>query len=460
MKRTLIKETINKIGEEVLLFGWINSVRSHGKIIFLDLRDYSGIVQLVLNPKDLNLATDLKNESVIEVVGKINQRPESMVKSDIITGKIEIKITELKILSKARTVPFDVSTDGREINEELRMKYRYLDIRRKRMQRNLRTRSDLINFCRKFLLQMDFTEIETPILTKSTPEGARDYLVPSRNHPGNFYALPQSPQQYKQLLMVAGIEKYFQIARCFRDEDLRADRQAEFTQLDMEVSFMTEVEIMEMVEKMFFKLVTKFFPEKKIKEYPFPRIPHSQAIKKWNTDRPDLRSNKDELAFAFIVDFPMFEKHENGYRAEHHPFTLPKSENINEITSNPENILAHQYDLVLNGFEIGGGSVRNQNPKIFEAVFEVLGYSKKEVREKFGHLLSAFEYGAPPHAGIAFGVERFLMILLGEESIREVIAFPKTGDGRDLMMGAPSDDLEKNQLDDLSIKVIKKNEKN
>ncbi len=445
----------------MVISGWVDSVRSHGKIIFIDLRDASGIMQVVLKPDKFPEAEKIRSEWVLQIKGKVKERPDSMINDKIVTGKVELEATNLTILSEAETVPFEVLGDGKDINEEIRMKYRYLDIRRERMRDNLKIRHKITHFFRSFLTEKDFIEVETPILSKSTPEGARDFLVPSRNQKGHFYALPQSPQQYKQLLMVGGLEKYFQFARCFRDEDIRADRQAEFTQLDMEVSFMDRDQILDLVEKMFVKMVKEIFPEKKIQQVPFPRITHSEAMKKWNIDRPDLRKNPDdpnELAFAFVVDFPMFEKFDGGWRAEHHPFTKPTTDDPEEIKNNPKEIKSLQYDLVLNGEEVGGGSIRTVKPEILKAIFEVLGHSESEVEEKFGHLLNAFKYGAPPHGGIAFGFERVLMMILGEENIREVMAFPKTGDGRDLMMEAPSADLSKEQLEELSIEIKEEDE--
>lgn len=455
MKRILNRETVNKVGKEVLISGWVDSIRAHGKITFLDLRDRSGLIQVVVDPTELKNVEDVKKESVLEIKGMVKARPESMFNEDIVTGSVELKASDLKIISKSETPPFIINDQGRDVNEELRMKYRYLDIRRKRMQNNLKKRHQVAHFFRNFLSERDFIEIETPILTKSTPEGARDFLVPSRKQPGAFYALPQSPQQYKQLLMVGGVERYFQFARCFRDEDIRADRQAEFTQLDMEVSFMSRDEILNLVEEMFIKVVKNIFPEKKIKETPFPRIPYKEAIEKWGSDSPDLSEKEDELAFAFIIDFPMFEKTEDGYTSEHHPFTQTRENDPEEIKKNPEKITSYQYDLVLNGEEIGGGSLRSFDPRILEAVFEVLGHKKEDIRKKFGHLLEAFKYGAPPHGGIAFGFERFLMILLGEDNIREVMAFPKTGDGRGLTMDTPSKDITEEQLEELHIKIDK-----
>jgi len=372
----------------------------------------------------------------------------------------KILAESLKVLSRAKTLPFPIDTEGYEISEEKRLKYRYLDLRRERLQRNLKMRQKVIQFMRDFLQKRDFVEVETPILTKSTPEGARDFLVPSRLYPGKFYALPQSPQQYKQLLQVAGIERYFQIARCLRDEDPRADRQPEFTQLDIEMSFVEQEDILKLIEELFIKLIKKLFPEKKIKKIPFPRITYKEAMEKYKTDKPDIRKNKEsknELAFLWVIDFPMFEWKETEKRwdAMHHPFTRPQTEDIEEIKKNPEKILAFQYDLVLNGYEIGGGSLRSYKPEILEAVFEVMGHTKKEIREKFGHLFEAFEYGVPPHGGIAPGIDRFLAVVLNEPNIREVIAFPKTGDFRDLMMNVP-DKVSKEQLKELNIKIITK----
>jgi len=466
MKRVINIETIKYLGKDIKVCGWVNSIRSHGKIIFIDLRDRSGILQLVCVPKNekvYELAREIRPEWVIEVIGKVSKRPSRMVNPKLTTGKIEISVENLKIFSKAKTLPFSIEGDGYEINEEKRMKYRYLDLRRKRMKKNLVERAKVIQFMRDFLQKESFIEIETPILTKSTPEGARDFIVPSRLQPGSFYALPQSPQQYKQLLQVAGVEKYFQIARCFRDEDPRADRQAEFTQLDLEMSFMDQKEILYLTEQLFVTLIKKLFPEKKIQKIPFPRISYKKVMERYKTDKPDLRKNKnnsDELAFAFIVDFPMFEwsKEEKRWTAVHHPFTRPQTENLKEIKKKPDKILAYQYDLVLNGYEIGGGSLRSYKPELLETVFEVMGHKKSEIRQKFGHLLQAFEYGVPPHGGIAPGLDRFLAILFKEPNIREVIPFPKTGDSRDLMMDAPSE-VSEEQLEELKIKLIKKKKK-
>ena len=459
MKRIPILDAVDQVGKKVKLAGWVNSYRDHGGIIFVDLRDASGIIQVVF-PLTLPEAKTLRAEWVIEAQGEIKLRPEKMINSKLETGKIEFLAQELKILSPSLTLPFSLEGEGYEINEETRLRYRYLDLRRSRLKRNLMVRQRIENFFRQFLTQQSFVEVETPILTKSTPEGARDFLVPSRIYPEKFYALPQSPQQYKQLLMVAGLEKYFQIARCFRDEDTRADRQAEFTQLDLEMSFVEESDILALTEKMMINLVEKVFPEKRFFQKPFPRISYQEAMKKYGTDRPDLRIHPDdnqELAFAFVINFPMFEKTESRERwtAVHHPFTRPQTESIEEMKKHPEKVMAYQYDLVLNGQEIGGGSLRSYRREVLEAVFEVLGHSRAEIEEQFGHLLTAFQYGVPPHGGIALGLDRLLAVFLEEKSIREVIAFPKTGDSRELMMDTPSA-VSLAQLKELNLRIEKR----
>jgi len=463
MKRILNKEVVKNIGNTVKICGWVNTVRSHGKIIFIDLRDFSGIVQVVFTPKNetiYQLSQKLRPEWVICLEGKVKERPQGMINDKVETGKIEIEAEKIEIISEAETLPFPVDDDGYQISEAKRMKYRYLDLRRERMKRNLSVRQQVIKYMRDFLQERDFVEVETPILTKSTPEGAREFLVPSRLEPGNFYALPQSPQQYKQMLQIAGFERYFQIARCLRDEDPRADRQAEHTQLDIEMSFVEKEEIMDLVEELYTNMVKTLFPEKKILQSPFPRITYKEAMEKYKVDKPDLRKDKNdpnELAFAFIVDFPMFEWHEEEKKwgAVHHPFTKPQTDDLVEIKKHPEKILAHQYDFVLNGYEIAGGSIRTIDLKTLLTVFEVLGHKKEDIKKRFAHYFEAFSYGAPPHGGIAPGIDRFLAIVLNEESIREVIAFPKTGDNKDLMMESPSQVSEK-QLKEFHLKTTKK----
>jgi aspartyl-tRNA synthetase len=462
MNRIPIEETVKNIGKKVKICGWVHSRRDHGKIIFIDLRDRSGLLQVVFTPdgkKNYDLAQQLRSEWVILLEGEINERPEKMINKNIETGKIEMSVENLEILNKAETPPFAIDTDGYEIGEDRRLEYRYLDIRRKRMKDNLILRHKVIHFIRNFLTDRGFIEIETPILTKSTPEGARDYVVPSRIHQGDFYALPQSPQQYKQLLMVAGLEKYFQIARCFRDEDTRGDRQPEFTQLDLEMSFPTQDEILSLIEELYTNIVKTLTPEKNITKIPFPRISYDEAMEKYKTDKPDLRKNKkdkNELAFAWILDWPLFEwnKDEKRWDPMHHVFTAPKDEDISLLDKDPSKVRSWQHDLVLNGNEIGGGSIRIHKPEIQEKVFKLVGLKEEEIRVKFGHLLHAFSFGAPPHGGIAPGIDRLIMILANEPNIREVIAFPKTGDGRDLMMNAPSK-IDNKQLKDLGLKFGK-----
>ena len=472
MSRLWIKDSPQYINKEITLYGWVNSRRDHGKIIFIDLRDRTGKVQVVFSPEKkeiYELGNKLRSEWVVKIEGNVKARPKSMENPKILTGKIEIEATDLKILSEALTPPFDLSTDGKDVKEETRLKYRYLDLRRERLNKNIINRHKIIKFIRDFLSENGFIEVETPILTKSTPEGARDYVVPSRLEPGKFYALPQSPQQYKQLLMVAGIERYFQIARCFRDEDTRGDRQPEFTQLDLEMDFPVQEDILTLIEILFKQLIEKNYPEKKIKEFPFPRITYKEAIKKYKSDKPDLRksassgkNNPNELAFAFVVDFPLFEfkKEDKKWGSVHHPFTRPKLEEgetlgqlIERIKKDPGKPFADQYDFVLNGYEIGGGSLRIYEPELLETIFEILGHKPEDITEKFGHLLEAFKYGVPPHGGIALGLDRIVMILENEPSIREVIAFPKTGDGRDLMMNAPAE-IDSQQLKDLLLKPL------
>ncbi|PIW92575.1 MAG: aspartate--tRNA ligase [Candidatus Nealsonbacteria bacterium CG_4_8_14_3_um_filter_34_13] len=463
MNRILTKNTPNYLEKSVRVSGWVNTIRSHGKIIFFDLRDRSGLVQVVftpnLKPEIYGLAQKVKPEWVIEITGKVSPRPKGMENPKIETGKIELRAQNLEILSQAKTLPFSIETPGYEVNEEKRLEYRYLDLRRPRLRKNLEMRQKVIQFMREFLIREEFLEIETPILTKSTPEGARDYLVPTRLQPGKFYALPQSPQQYKQLLMVSGIEKYFQIARCFRDEDPRANRQAEHTQLDIEISFVKQEEVMNLVESLFISLIKKIYPEKKIQKIPFPKITYQKAMEKYGTDRPDLRKDKTNpyfLAFCWVINFPFFKKDEKRrWTFTHNPFSAPKSESMEDLLSrkNIKNILTTQYDIVANGLEVGGGSIRNHRPDALEAVFEIIGYEKEEIKNKFGHMLRAFEYGAPPHGGIASGIDRLLAVLQNEPNIREVIAFPKTGDSRDLMMDAPSKVSEK-QLKELHLKIL------
>lgn len=464
MERTLARETLEKIGEKVLLRGWVNSRRDHGKLVFVDLRDRSGLVQLV-GGEDMG---ELGSEDVVEVEGEVKRRPENLVNPNLATGTVEVKVKKLTLISQAKELPFPIDTDGYEIDETVRNKYRYLDLRRPRLARNLRVRSKVAQLMRQFLVERDFVEIETPVLTKTTPEGARDFLVPSRLQPGKFYALPQSPQQYKQLLMVAGLERYFQLARCFRDEDPRKDRAyGEFTQLDIEMSFVTQEDILQLIEELFTQLVKEIFPQKRISQVPWPRLAHKQAMAKYGTDKPDLRANKndpDELAFAWTIDFPLFTKQTQAdfyygsgkaqFAPSHHMFTAPHPADIPLLDRDPLKVRGLQHDLVLNGFEIGGGSVRIHQPEIQEKVFELIGFSQEQKRQ-FSHMLTAFTYGVPPHGGIAPGVDRFVYVALGEPNIREVMAFPTSASGQTAVVDAPSEATAE-QLKELGITVIGK----
>lgn len=580
------------IGRQVVLAGWVHRRRDHGGLIFIDLRDREGVVQIVFNPQKspepYQLADELRNEYVIRIWGEVVLRPEGTENPALPTGEIEVLVERLEILNKAETPPFYINKDV-EVDENLRLEYRYLDLRRERMQRNIKARHLVVNFMREFLNNKGFLEIETPILIKSTPEGARDYLVPSRLYPGSFYALPQSPQQLKQLLMVAGFEKYYQIAKCFRDEDTRADRQPEFTQLDIEMSFVEEDDVMLLTEELLTRLVESFFPDYKLKK-PFPRIRYAEAMARYGSDKPDIRfglemadlsdilvsssfpvfsrslanggcikgialpgcgdysrrsideltnlakdsgggglvtisldktlnsiedltmsavkssaarylavdevrlmakrlgasvgdlililagdvstvnralgalrlemgrrlglARPGELAFAFVVDFPLFNWNQELGRWEsmHHPFTSPREEDLSLLVTTPEKVRGRHYDIVLNGYEIGGGSIRIHKGDLQREVFHILGYEDKEIDDLFGHLIKAFNYGAPPHGGIALGIDRLLMTLLGEETIRDVIAFPKNQNARDLLFGSPAP-VKDEQLKELHLRL-------
>ena len=465
MERTLIIDTPKFVGQTVKLCGWVHVRRDHGKIIFVDLRDRSGIIQTVIIPdyaETHDNAKRLRSEFVIEMEGTVKERPMSARNEKTPTGSVELEVTAINILNEAKNPPFEIIKDTQEVNEEARLKYRYLDLRTERMRNNLIMRSKIVNFIRNFYTQNDFIEIETPILTKGTPEGSREYVVPARLHKGEFYVLPQSPQQFKQLLMVAGVEKYFQIAKCFRDEDQRGDRQPEFTQLDLEVSFGSQQEIMQTYEDCMIDLVKELYPEKKIKEIPFPVITYKESMEKYGNDKPDLRNDKNdpnELAFCWVIDFPMFEKNDAGeIGAQHHPFTAPLDEDVHLLESKPLEARAKAYDIALNGYEIGGGSIRIHSKKIQHKIFEILGIKEENIQARFGHMLEAFTYGAPPHGGMAAGLDRLIMLLQNEPNIREVIAFPKNGEAQDLMMGAPSE-LDDTQLAEAGIKVMKKKKK-
>ena len=576
-------------GKELTLAGWVNTRRDHGGLIFIDLRDRSGIVQVVMSPQygedAFHKAEDVRSEYVLAIRGIVRERSPETVNPKMQTGKIEVVVSEMRVLNKAKTPPFYVE-DGIDVDETVRLKHRYIDLRRPEMQRNLIMRHKIVHEMRQFLDAHDFLEVETPILTKSTPEGARDYLVPSRVNPGKFYALPQSPQLFKQLLMVSGLERYFQIARCFRDEDLRADRQPEFTQLDIELSFEDQDFILDLMEHMMQRIFKNVLNVDI--QIPFKRITWDDAMNLYGSDKPDLRFdmhfydisdllrdtgfkvfrnvldnggivkaitvkgdaaiprreldslvdyvgnygakglawiglNKDgslkcqitkflgedkireigkfceaengdliliiadkpkvvaqalgelrlemarrmnlidenEFCFRWVTDFPMFEYSEEDKRwvAEHHPFTAPRDEDVQYLLTDPSKVYAKAYDMVLNGVEAGGGSLRIYQEELQEKVFKAIGITHEEAQEKFGFLLDAFRYGAPPHAGIALGVDRLVMLMLRLGSIRDVIAFPKTQSAIDQMTQAPSEVVDM-QLKELHIRVDVKKEKN
>ena len=568
------------VGKEVVVAGWANSYRDHGGVIFIDLRDKSGLVQLVCDPADSKeaheVASSVRDEYVLIAKGKVRKRGEGLANPNLKTGAIEIVVDELTIDNKSEALPFVINDEN--VNEEIRLKYRYLDLRKERLQEIFRLRSKATIATRNILDKNGFLEVETPVLTKSTPEGARDYLVPSRVHGGEFYALPQSPQLFKQLLMVGGFDRYFQIAKCFRDEDLRADRQPEFTQIDIEMSFASQEDVINIAEE----LISGVFKAcGKEVQTPFKRITYHEAMEKYGSDKPDLRydlamvdvidifakcqneifssiakdkkknrikalkvpngdnifskrqmkgfedyvrkfgasglgyfqmkedglkgpltkffsesdleeiikvtelkvgdvvffgagekklvldymgrfriylaqlmdlADENEFNFEWVVDFPMFERDENRIKALHHPFTMPKDADNIENYEDVEDINSIAYDLVLNGVELGGGSVRIHKPQIQEKVFKLLGISEEEANEKFGFLVEALKFGAPPHAGIAFGLDRLIMLLTGSDSIRDVIAFPKTQRAQCLLTQAPSK-VDREQLKELSIRV-------
>ncbi len=439
-KTTTIIEALEHVGETLTVRGWVHTIRNMGKIAFVEVRDHTAVLQVVVS--DPSTLPKLGNEYVVAVTGEVRKRGERFVNTKLPTGTIELGASEVVVLNESAELPFEIKKDTRDVNEELRLKYRYLDLRSERMAANLKLRHKVIKFIRDYLDNEGFIEIETPMLTKGTPEGAREFLVPSRLHAETFYVLPQSPQQFKQLLMVGGVGRYFQIARCMRDEDQRGDRQPEFTQLDLEMSFVTQEDILDLNERLVTKLVNQVTPDKKISKTPFPRLTYAEAMEKYGTDKPDLRNNPDdpnELAFAWVVDFPMFERGDkDGLKAMHHPFTAPKPEDIGVLATDPLKARADCYDLVLNGYEISSGSIRIHDGSLQRQIFELLGLGEKEIQAKFGHIIEAFKYGAPPHGGMAPGIDRLVMLLADEPNIREVIAFPKTGDARDPLMGAPA----------------------
>jgi len=450
--RIFIHTLSQHIGEEVMVKGWVHVRRDQGKMIFLDIRDGSGLVQSIILPGSdaMEAGKNVREEYVIKATGIVKERPPQNKKEDVPNGDIELEILSLEVLNTADTPPFPLHDDTRLVNESMRLEYRYLDIRNARMRKNLENRFKVQHFVRNYFAEKGFWEIETPLLSAPTPEGARSFVVPSRAYKGLFYSLPQSPQQYKQLLVTGGVEKYFQFARCLRDEDTRGDRQPEFTQLDMEMAFVSKEDVMRINEEVLIETIKNLYPEKRIQEIPFPRMSYKEAMETYGNDRPDIREDKNDpnlLAFLWIVDFPMFEKTDDEnvdgtgeWTFTHNPFSRPEEEHM-EMFMKKENIgdiISTQYDITLNGFEIGGGSIRNHNSDALKTTFEIMGYNEDRIEKNFGHMLKALSFGAPPHGGIAWGFDRLMMVLENEQNIREVIPFAKTGDGKDLMMDSPS----------------------
>jgi aspartyl-tRNA synthetase len=464
MERTLTTKVPKLVGKEITLMGWVDTVRDHGKITFVDLRDRKGIVQCVIS----DLKEKLNDEDVVSITGVVKERPGGSENKDIETGGIEIEVKSYEILNKTQELPIPVKGDGYDISEEARLRYRYVDLRRKRLNQNMRLRADYVTALREYFNEQDFVEIETPSLSKATMEGARDFIVPSRLNAGKFYALPQSPQQYKQLLMTAGFERYYQTARCFRDEDLRADRGFEHTQFDVEMSFVEPQDVMAMVEG-----AVKYAVKKvggKLKDDNFPVFTYEEAMDKFGDDKFDLRTDKEKedgvLAFAWVTKFPFFKRTAKGESGEkessksewvftHNPFSMPIKEHIPWLLEgkNIDKIVTTQYDLVCNGYESGGGSIRAHRADILRATYKVMGYGDKEIMESVGHMLEAFDCGTPPHGGIALGIDRHVMILTDDSAIKETQAFPMTGTGKTSVMDAPSK-VASETLSELGIKVM------
>ena len=448
--------TEREIGGTVTLCGWLHRRRDHGGLSFIDLRDRSGLAQVVFNAKTNaalhQQAKGLGPEYVLAITGTVRQRPKGTDNPKLPSGMVEVQAAALEVLNTAEPPPFEID-DQVQLSEDVQMAWRYLDLRRPASQQKLLLRHRICSQLRRGLEAQGFIEVETPILTKSTPEGARDYLVPSRVNPGKFFALPQSPQLFKQLLMVSGLERYYQIARCFRDEDLRADRQPEFTQLDLELSFTHEEEIYGILEA----VITRAFQEElQISlPQPFPRLTHREAKERYQSDKPDLRTPENPWAFCWVTDFPLFQwnQEEKRWAAEHHPFTAPHPDDVEFLAKDPGRVRARAYDLVLNGVELGSGSIRIHQAPMQQQIFELLGLSAQTIQERFGFLLKAFAYGAPPHGGFALGLDRFVALVTGTSSIRDVIAFPKTSKAVDLVTDAPSPATD-GQLKELGIIVV------
>ncbi len=455
--RTRTHEVTAKAGESVTVYGWIHSRRDHGKITFFDLRDRWGLLQVVATEAATAELKEIRPEWVVAVTGTVAKRPERLINPTIVSGTVELQADTINVISRSETPPFPIDQDTSPVDEERRLQYRYLDLRSERMTANIVARSEFVRRAREFLFDQQFVEIETPLLTKSTAEGSRDFVVPSRLQPGKFYALPQSPQQYKQLLMVGGLDRYFQIARAIRDEDLRADRGFEHTQIDIEMSFVKQEDVLQTIESMIITIAEGM--GKRIKQVPFPRLTYAQAMEQFGADKFDLRTDEDKrdgiLAYAWVVDFPFFERTDTGaWTFTHNPFSqpLPRFLDDHKAGTNVEQILTSQYDLVCNGYEAGGGSIRAHDPDVLRATYKIMGYSDEEIEASVGHMLKAFSYGAPPHGGIALGVERNIMNIADEAYLREVVAFPMTSGGRTAVMDAPSPLTDK-QLTELHLRV-------
>ena len=444
------------IGQTVTLCGWLHRRRDHGGLSFFDLRDRSGLAQIVFhvktNPTLHQQAKGFGPEFVLQITGSVRARPKGMENPKLPSGMVEISATNVVVLNQATPPPFEID-DQADVSEDVRMQWRYLDLRRPVSQQKLILRYRLIHQIRETLHRLEFVEVETPVLTKSTPEGARDYLVPSRVNPGRFFALPQSPQLFKQLLMVAGLERYFQVARCFRDEDLRADRQPEVTQLDLEMSFINEEDVFSVIEQVIAEAFQRVLQIQL--SVPFPRLTYRDAQANYQSDKPNLRTETNPWAFCWITEFPLFHWNAETKRwdAEHHPFTAPHPEDLGLLEGDPGKVRSRAYDLVLNGVELGSGSIRIHQDAMQQAMFKILGLDESTVQERFGFLLQAFRYGAPPHGGFAFGLDRLVALATQAPSIREVIAFPKTQRAVDPVTDAPSNVTDE-QLKELGIAIV------
>ena len=444
-------------GKKVKLCGWIDTIRAHGKVAFFDLRDRYGKVQCVIVAKndDFDKVSKLNRESCVCVEGDVNLRPKGSENKELKSGKVELFLSKVEVLSESAQIPFEIN-DNIE-NEDLKLKYRFLDLRSDRMQKNLAFRSKVAQAVRNYYIDNDFLEIETPILVRPTPEGARDYIVPSRVNTGRFYALPQSPQLYKQILMISGFDKYFSLPKCLRDEDLRQDRQPEHTQIDFEMSFVESEDIMSFVENMYKHVFEKVLGVKLKK---FERLTYAESMKKYGTDKPDLRKNRDdknEFAFCWIYDYPLFayNKDTKKWTPEHHMFSSPRKEDLKYLEKDPGKVKGDLFDVVLNGVELGSGSIRINNPELQERIMKVIGMSKAEAERKFGFLLNAYKYGGPVHGGMGLGFDRMVALMLGYNDIREVIAFPRNKAAQNPMDESPSE-IDKHQLKETHIEVVKK----